>query len=693
MCGIAGLAGWADRGTIERMTACLAHRGPDDAGIHVEPEAGIALGHRRLAILDLSPAGHQPMTVGDGSLILCYNGEIYNYRELRAGLAADGVQFRSQTDSEVILQLYARDGADCVRQLNGIFAFAIWDRRERRLLLARDHFGTKPLYYADRGGRLAFASEAKALFEVPGLSPEVDLDSLNLFLTFLWTPDPQTAFAGVHKLPAGHLAEWRDGRLTIRRYWDLLYPAAASRPAATNPTAQAAEFRARFGAAVERQMVSDVPLGAFLSAGLDSSAIVYEMQQRSREPVRTYTISFAGTHARGDVTLDDASVAADTAKAFGCRHTPIVVEPDVAALLPKLVWHMDEPTADPAIILAYLVNREARREVTVLLSGIGGDEVLGGYRKYVAAMDARRYQQLPAALRRHVLDPAFRHAPATPGTPWAGYGRLLRKWGRSASLPPRAQFIENGTYLSAADRRALLRPDVREQIAVDSATRFHEAAFDRVDGADWLQPDDVRRHQDLHGVAEPDLQRQDEHGVGRRGAGAVPRLGAGRMAGDRGAAGGQAGRAHHQGAAARGLPGSAAGRGARRAESRLRRADRPLADGRPARDGRRPAQPGSRPPPRPVRAGGRRIVDPRAACRPHRAGLERLAAADVGAVDDGVLRSPRRGRAAGRGRGPGYMTGYLTALMYQNDPATRPSHNATPRGRRGPMIGILCRGT
>jgi asparagine synthase (glutamine-hydrolysing) len=486
MCGIAGLAGWADRGTIERMTACLAHRGPDDTGIHIEPEAGIALGHRRLSILDLSPAGHQPMTVGDGALILCYNGEIYNYRELRAGLAADGVQFRSQTDSEVILHLYARDGADCVRQLNGIFAFAIWDRRQRRLLLARDHFGTKPLYYVERGGRLAFASEAKALFEVPGLSPDIDLDSLNLFLTFLWTPDPQTAFAGVYKLPAGHLAEWQDGRLSIRRYWDLAYPPAASRPAPADPAALAGEFRARFGAAVERQMVSDVPLGAFLSAGLDSSAIVYEMQQRSREPVRTYTISFAGRHAQGDVTLDDASVAADTAKAFGCRHTPIVVEPDVAGLLPTLAWHMDEPTADPAIILAYLVNREARREVTVLLSGIGGDEVLGGYRKYVAAMDARRYQKLPAALRAHVLDPAFRHAPATPGTPWAGYGRLLRKWGRSASLPPRAQFIENGTYMSAVDRRALLRPDVRERIAIDSATRFHEAAFDRVAGADWL---------------------------------------------------------------------------------------------------------------------------------------------------------------------------------------------------------------
>jgi len=487
MCGIAGLAGgWADRSTIERMTACLAHRGPDDAGVYVEPDAGIALGHRRLSILDLSPAGHQPMTVGDGALILVFNGEIYNYRELRAGLAGSGVPFRSQSDSEVILRLYERDGADCVRALNGIFAFAIWDRRRRSLLLARDHFGTKPLYYVERGGRLAFASEVKALFEVPGLSPDIELDSLNLFLTFLWTPDPQTAFAGVHKLPAGHLAEWRDGRLSIRSYWDLEYPPASSRPAPADSAVLADEFRARFGAAVQRQLVSDVPLGAFLSAGLDSSAIVYEMQQRSREPVRTYTISFGGRSARGDVTLDDAQVAADTARAFGCRHTPIVVEPDVAGLLPTLAWYMDEPTADPAIILAYLVNREARREVTVLLSGIGGDEVLGGYRKYLAAMDARRYQKLPAALRAHVLDPAFRHAPATPGTPWAGYGRLLRKWGRSASLPPRAQFIENATYMSAADRRALLRPEVRERIAIDAATRFHEAAFARVDGADWL---------------------------------------------------------------------------------------------------------------------------------------------------------------------------------------------------------------
>jgi asparagine synthase (glutamine-hydrolysing) len=240
------------------------------------------------------------------------------------------------------------------------------------------------------------------------------------------------------------------------------------------------EFRSRFGAAVERQLVSDVPVGAFLSAGLDSSAIVAEMARCSSHPVRTYTIAFHPRHRRGEVTLDDPAVARRTAEALGCDHSEIVVDPDVAQLLPRLIWHMDDPTADPAIVMAYLVSREARRQVTVLLSGIGGDEMLGGYRKYLAALDAVRYQRIPSLVRTRLLDPAFQQAPARPGTRWGGYGRLLRKWGRSASLPPREQFIANASYLPAGERADLFESRLPMGEPSASVNRFHEEAFDRV---------------------------------------------------------------------------------------------------------------------------------------------------------------------------------------------------------------------
>jgi asparagine synthase (glutamine-hydrolysing) len=485
MCGICGVVGGADGDAITAMNDRLSHRGPDDEGTYIDGRARVALAHKRLSILDLSPAGRQPMLNDDGSLVITFNGEIYNYRELRTRLTDRGFRFRSNTDTEVILKLYESEGADCIRALNGIFAFAIWDARRDALILARDHFGIKPLYYVEKNGWLAFASEAKALFALPGIAPELETDALGLYFSFLWTPDPLTLFRGVLKLPAGHYAEWRHGELRQTRYWDLTFPSAGARTS-RSPDALVTEFRDRFGAAVERQLVSDVPVGAFLSAGLDSSVIVAEMARRTREPVRTYTIAFHPRHRRGEVTLDNPALARATARAFGCNHTEIVVDPDVADLLPRLVWHMDEPTADPAIVMAYLVSREARREVTVLLSGIGGDEMLGGYRKYLAALDADRYQRIPAVARQYVLDPMLRKAPARPGTPWGGYGRLLRKWGRSASLTPRQQFITNGTYLPLEEVPDLFAPGTLGDRAVGSIRRFHEAAFDRVADAAWL---------------------------------------------------------------------------------------------------------------------------------------------------------------------------------------------------------------
>src|SRR3984885_6129187 len=436
MCGIAGLANCGSREVLGGMTQVQSHRGPDDSGLwerRFSDGSYIGLGSRRLAILDLSAGGHMPMCNEDGTVWITYNGEIYNFAELRRELKSKGHHFASNTDTEVVLHLYEHEGADCLHRLNGMFAFAICDLRtgHPELFLARDHFGVKPFYYAHRGRTLAFASEVKALLHVPGITAEIDLESLHQYLTFLWVPEPKTMFQGIYKLPAGHCATFCDGELKIRQYWDLSFPGAGS----TYPRSEANladEVRERFRHSVEEQMVSDVPVGAFLSAGLDSSSIVAMMCRATKQPVRTYTITFPHKYRVGETALDDPNVPARLARQLGCENQQIVVEPDVADLLPRLTWHMDEPTADPAIITAYLVCREARKQATVLLSGVGGDELFAGYRKHVAQRWTRAYQNLPARLRAEI-ERGVNALPSLRGTAMKGSGRLAKKMGRSAS--------------------------------------------------------------------------------------------------------------------------------------------------------------------------------------------------------------------------------------------------------------------
>jgi len=484
MCGIAGAVNWGDAATLARMTEVQHHRGPDDGGTwtHTTPSGEwVGLGSRRLAILDLSPAGHMPMSTPDGLITVAYNGEIYNYPELRRELEAAGQQFRSNSDTEAILYLYERLGTACFKRLNGMFALAIWDKRNDSLVLARDHFGIKPLYYTTRNGRLAFASEVKAILELPDVQREVDLFALRQYLTFLWTPDPRTMFAGVEKLPAGHFAVFRNGQLAIEQFWDLKYPAAGHR-FTRDERDVAHELRERFGAVVRSQLLSDVPLGAFLSAGIDSSAIVAAMAAASPLPVRTFTIAFPEKYRRGEVHLDDTDVAARTAKHFGCAHTHIVVEPDVVDLLPKLVWHMDEPTADPAIVMAYLVSREARRDVTVLLSGIGGDELFGGYRKYRAHELAETYRRVPRFMREQLIRRAVDALPSMRGSRLKGYVRLAKKMVRSGSLAPVDRFLMDSVYLTDDVQRELA-PSL---LALGDARVEHLRYFDATRDADFV---------------------------------------------------------------------------------------------------------------------------------------------------------------------------------------------------------------
>src|ERR1700730_7324118 len=489
MCGISGLVNCGDRETLARMTQVQAHRGPDDSGLWERrfPDGSyVGLGSRRLAILDLSSVGHMPMCNEDRTLWITYNGEIYNFADLRRELESKGHRFASHTDTEVILHLYEQEGPDCVKRLNGMFAFAICDLRSGSptLFVARDHFGVKPFYYFHEGDRFAFASEIKALLQVPGIESELDPESLHQYLTFLWVPDPKTMFRRILKLPAGHYATLRDGELKLTQYWDLSFPA-ATQSYARSEGELAEEIRERFRRSVEAQMVSDVPIGAFLSAGLDSSSIVAMMSRATRQPVRTYTVTFPRKYRVGETTLDDPEVATRLARHLGCENHRILVEPDVTGLLPRLLWHMDEPTADPAIITAYLVCREARKQSTVLLSGVGGDELFAGYRKHMAHYWAQAYGSVPSAVR-NVAERALTALPSLRGTPVKGMLRLAKKMARSASLNPVDLFIANCPYLDEGQKSDLYTSEFAGESSGWDAGNQHRAAFDRVRDADFL---------------------------------------------------------------------------------------------------------------------------------------------------------------------------------------------------------------
>src|SRR6266849_9223033 len=489
MCGISGLVDCGDKETLARMTSVQAHRGPDDFGLWERrcPDGSyVGLGSRRLAIIDLSASGHMPMCNEDRTIWATYNGEIYNFAELRGELQSKGHCFASNTDTEAVIHLYEEEGPECVKRLNGMFAFAICDLRSGTptLFLARDHFGVKPFYYSHQGHRFAFASEIKALLEVRGIEAELDPESLHQYLTFLWVPDPRTMFRGIHKLPAGHYAIFRGGQLSITKYWDLTFPSAnATYPCSENELAE--EIRERFRRSVEAQMISDVPIGAFLSAGLDSSSIVAMMSRATRKPVRTYTITFPQKYRVGETTLDDPGVPARLARHLGCENQQIVAEPDVVDLLPRLTWHMDEPTADPAIITAYLVCRQARKQVTVLLSGVGGDELFAGYRKYSAHAWAEEYRCVPG-FARSAAERTLLGLPSLRGTRMKGSVRLAKKMARSAALSPADRFVMNCTYLDAQQKFALYTPELWEQFRASDPCVRHRANFEEVRESDFL---------------------------------------------------------------------------------------------------------------------------------------------------------------------------------------------------------------
>lgn len=481
MCGICGVVGNADEQLIESMLGTIAHRGPDDAGVYVSETSGeqrVGFGHRRLAIIDLSPAGHQPMSSADGRVWIIFNGEIYNYRELRAELLARGHRFRSHTDTEVIIAAYREWGEPCVERFNGMFAFALWDADREKLFIARDRLGIKPLYYADTPRGFAFASEIKALLAIEGVKREVDLGALHQYLTFLWVPDPNTLLRGIRKLPPAHYLTYQHGEIKISEYWDIAFQEDFGRSEEYWSEAVLDALRQ----AVRRQMVSDVPLGAFLSGGIDSSSIVALMQGETKEPVHTYTIGFRGEDLAYDVIPDDVRYARQVGKLFETRYSEAVLEPEVFELWPKLVWHMDEPVADPAIITSYLICRAARQSLTVLLSGMGGDEVFAGYPRHLAVKLADIYNMLPSPVSSRVVA-------ALPASQPGRFNALLRnlhKLAKSAAMPFHARYLGFGTYFTDEEKQALYSDDMRRATAGFDAYEQHRKFYRRVESEHWI---------------------------------------------------------------------------------------------------------------------------------------------------------------------------------------------------------------
>jgi asparagine synthase (glutamine-hydrolysing) len=445
------------------MREALVHRGPDEEGVWVSPDRGVGFGHRRLSIIDLA-AGQQPMSTEDGSIVLAYNGELYNHQTLRPELERAGRRFRTRCDTEVVLAAYERYGDDCLARFDGMFSFAIWDQRRRRLFFARDRAGEKPLYHAPTSSGWIFGSEIKALLRHPDMRASVDVEALGYYLSFLTTPPPSTLFAGISKLPAGHCGSWsEDEGLRTWRWWSL--PVRQPMPELSEDEA-ADELRSLFAASVEERMMSDVPIGVYLSGGLDSSANVAFMCRHASEPLRTFSVAFAG-----EPSLDELAQALAVAEFFGTDHHELVLDDaDVIGCLPDLVHHQDEPLADPVCVpLFHLARLTKQTGVTVVQIGEGSDESFFGYPVYSQVFrSARVLRRLRSLLPRRVI-----HAGVAAMSPWTsarGHEFMLESVARGVPAPHAV------AGLSERDKQQLLASRNGRRSALEYlASRFGSA--------------------------------------------------------------------------------------------------------------------------------------------------------------------------------------------------------------------------
>jgi asparagine synthase (glutamine-hydrolysing) len=443
MCGIAGLINCGEEQVLQTMTDTLVHRGPDDRGVEWFGDSNSGVGNRRLAIIDLSHAGHQPMSNAAGNLWITHNGEIYNYREVRKELIAVGYQFTSQSDTEVIVKAYEAWGEKCLVKFNGMFAFAIYDSERHKLFAARDRLGIKPFYYSCKDDSLVFASEVKAILASSLVERKPDYYALCTPTRF--QIPPYTGFENILKLPPAHYLVFEAGKLTIKRYWDI----GASEDAQIREHDAVERLDALLNDAVELQMIADVPVGVFLSGGLDSSLISALMRRNTGLEIRSFTIRFSEADQKFEKMSDDSHYAREVANQFDFRHYEIEVHPDIKDLLPKLVWHLDEPLADPAAINTYLISKSAYDEgIIVLLNGMGGDEIFGGYRKYLACLKADTYQALVPGVFRRVIDSVVEALPVATSRQGLRTLRWSKRFLSFASLPQARRFLASDQALS-----------------------------------------------------------------------------------------------------------------------------------------------------------------------------------------------------------------------------------------------------
>lgn len=452
MCGIAGFIDLEDSGAraageraeiLDRMCRIITHRGPDDQGVLLKK--GVALGMRRLSIIDLA-GGHQPMNGEDGSVTIVFNGEIYNFQELKPNLEARGHRFQTHSDTEVIVHAYEEFGPDCLKDLRGMFAFAIWDEKARSLFLARDRAGKKPLYYTQTSkGTLVFGSELKSLLEHPDVEREIDPQAVDAYFTLGYVPDPRCIFRNVHKLPPGHYLTFQNSRVTVEQYWDFdLKPERAR-----SEDDYLEELRTLLDESVRLRLISDVPLGAFLSGGIDSSTVVAFMARHMGQPVKTFSIGFH------EDSYNELKYARLTAEKFGTDHHEFILTPDICAVVDELAWHFDEPFADSSAIPTYMVSKLAREHVTVVLSGDGGDELFGGYSRYVVERKRDGFAQLPKMLREGVMRPVSRHLP---------HGAWGRNYLYNVSLDPISRYLDSVSVFTSLNRKSLYTDELQRSL-------------------------------------------------------------------------------------------------------------------------------------------------------------------------------------------------------------------------------------
>ena len=481
MCGICGYFGDGARlpgDALERMNRTLERRGPDDSGVFQGPGVGLAM--RRLSIIDIA-GGRQPIHNEDATVWVVFNGEIYNYRELRAELLQRGHRFATNSDTEVIVHLYEEYGDGFVQQLRGMFAFALWDAPRQRGLIVRDRLGIKPLFYAQANGALLFGSEIKAVLASGIVGRELDSQALDAFFTFTYIPAPLTIHRGVRKLEPGHLLVWEGGRIEKRCYWDLDMAGVDSQ---ADERLWLERFDAAIGDAVESHLVSDVPVGAFLSGGIDSSLVVGFMSPRLADPVQTFTMGFDG--ARNPL-IDERPLAARVAARYGCKSRDYAVQPDFREIVGDIVDAFDEPFADDSVIPSYYISQFTRRHVKVALSGLGGDELFAGYERYSGVLLGQHYSRLmPGPLHRRLIQPMVEQLPE----PGRGGDRVdhIKRFAAAALQPPAERYLSYVSTVPAAERRRLFAPDVARRIDFQATGRFITDPYERCNA-----PDDVAR--------------------------------------------------------------------------------------------------------------------------------------------------------------------------------------------------------